>query len=47
MISLLIAAADTTQVTAEELKKGWGSLIITGGFFIALILVAIWWLRRG
>ena len=44
---LVIAAADATQVTGEELKKGWGSLIFTGCFFIALIIIAIWWLRRG
>ena len=44
---LVIAAADTVQVTGEELKSGWGSLIFTGCFFIALIIVAIWWLRRG
>ena len=47
MMLVLIAAADTTQVTAEELKKGWGSLIVTGCFFLALIIIAIWWLRRG
>jgi hypothetical protein len=44
---LVIAAADTAQVTGEELKRGWGSLIFTGCFFIALIIIAIWWLRRG
>ena len=30
----------------EEVKKGYGGLIFTGCFFIALIIVAIWWLKR-
>jgi hypothetical protein len=47
-MTLLAALADATnQVTTEDIKKGYGSLIVTGCFFIALIIVAIWWLRRG
>ena len=47
-MNLLVTLADaTTQVTGEEIKSGWGSLIFTGCFFIALIFIAIWWLRRG
>ena len=47
VLFLLASASDTVEVTGEELKKGWGSLIFTGCFFIALIIVGIWWLRRG
>ena len=39
--------AQMTQTSLKEVNKGYGSLIVTGGFFIALIVVAIWWLRRG
>jgi len=47
-MNLLVTLADaTTTVSGAELKSGWGSLIFTGCFFIALIIVAIWWLRRG
>ena len=45
MMSLLIAQA--TTVTTEEIKKGYGSLIVTGCIFLLAIVIAIWWLRRG
>jgi hypothetical protein len=45
MMSLLIAEA--TKVTTEEIKKGYGSLIVTGCIFLAAIIIAVWWLRRG
>jgi hypothetical protein len=34
------------QSATEELKRGYGSLLFTGLFFIALIILFIWWLRR-
>jgi len=37
--------ADVTTDT-QEVKQGYGSLIFTGCFFLALIVVFIWWLRR-
>ena len=40
------AARDTTTVSGEELKEGWGSLIFVGCFFLACIIVFIWWLSR-
>jgi hypothetical protein len=45
MMSLLIAQA--TKVTTEEIKKGYSSLIVTGCIFLAAIIIAVWWLRRG
>ena len=44
MIDLL--AQTFTEAGSEELKRGWGSLIFMGCFFLALIIVGIWWLRR-
>jgi len=40
------AAHDTTQVSGDELKQGWGSLIFVGCFFLALIIAFIWWISR-
>jgi hypothetical protein len=40
------AASDTTQVTAQEIKEGWGSLIFTGCFILVCIIVFIVWLSR-
>jgi flagellar biogenesis protein FliO len=36
--------AATTRAT--ELRQDYGSLIFVGCFFLVLIAVAIWWLRR-
>ena len=43
MIALL---AQMTEATGEELKQGWGGLVFMGVFFLALIFLGIWWLRR-
>ena len=32
--------------TAEDINHGYGNLVFIGVFFLALIAVAIWWLRR-
>ncbi len=36
--------AQTTDV--HEIKQGYGSLIFTGAFFLVLIIIGIWWLKR-
>jgi hypothetical protein len=46
MTSILLVLAQATQVGTEEVKKGYGSLIFMGCFFLALIAAAIWWLKR-
>ena len=38
--------AQMTEATGEDLKQGWGGLIFMGLFFLALIFVGIWWLKR-
>jgi hypothetical protein len=43
MIALL---AQVTEASGEELKQGWGGLIVMGLFFLALIIAGIWWLKR-
>ena len=40
------ALAQMTQTTVSEVNKGYGSLIFVGLFFLALICVGIWWLKR-
>ncbi len=44
MIALL--AQTFTEATGEDIKGGWGGLIFMGVFFLALIFVGIWWLKR-
>jgi hypothetical protein len=47
MVVLLLAAADEmVEVGAEDFKQGWGGLIFMGLFFVALIILGIWWLKR-
>jgi hypothetical protein len=38
--------AQMTQTTLKEVNKGYGSLIFVGLFFLALIILGIWWLKR-
>ena len=38
--------AQMTQTSLSEVNKGYGSLIFVGCFFLALLLVFIWWLKR-
>ena len=33
-------------VNTQEVKSGWGGLIFMGCFFLALLILAIWWLKR-
>jgi hypothetical protein len=42
----MLALAEATQTTVEEVNKGYGSLIFIGLFFLAIVLVGIWWLKR-
>ena len=46
MVALIETAALLAQ-SAGDLKDNTKNLIFIGVFFIALIIVAIWWLRRG
>jgi len=38
--------AQMTQTSLKEVNKGYGSLIFIGLFFLAILLVVIWWLKR-
>jgi hypothetical protein len=42
----LCLLAQATQTTVQDVNKGYGSLIFTACFFLALFLLAIWWLKR-
>ena len=46
MVALIAKTAPLAE-TAGDIKSHTGNLIFMGVFFIALIVVAIWWLRRG
>jgi len=43
---LSFVAEATSSVSVEDIKHGYGSLIFTGCFFLALIVAAIWWIKR-
>lgn len=45
MNTLLSFLADSAT-GVQEIKQGYASLIFTGCFFLALIVVAIWWIKR-
>jgi len=30
----------------QEIKHGYASLIFTGCFFLAVIVVTVWWIKR-
>ena len=38
--------AQMTQTSLKEVNKGYGSLIFVGCFFLACIIVFVWWLSR-
>ncbi|HEX3355880.1 MAG TPA: hypothetical protein VHS31_02770 [Tepidisphaeraceae bacterium] len=38
--------AQATQVSTSDVNKGYGNLVFMGCFFLALIIVAIFWLKR-
>ena len=40
---LVLSEAPTTM---GDFKGGYGGLIFTGLFFLALIILGIWWLKR-
>jgi hypothetical protein len=44
--SIIPLIAQATEATREEIKQGWGGLIVMGCFFLALIFVGIWWIKR-
>jgi hypothetical protein len=46
MTMLLVLAQAAGETTSAELKQGWGGLVFMGLFFLALIIVGIWWLKR-
>jgi hypothetical protein len=35
------------ETSSQEIKDGYRGLIFIGCFFIALIILGIWWLKRG
>ena len=43
---MLLIAEASQVVTQDEYKSGTGGLIFMGLFFLALIVVGIWWLKR-
>lgn len=43
---LLAAAQEMVEVSKEDIKQGYGGLIFMGIFVVALIGLAIWWLKR-
>jgi len=43
---LPLLSDSTTQSSLSEVNKGYGSLIFVGCFFLALIVLGIWWLKR-
>jgi hypothetical protein len=43
LLSFVAQAGDTSL---NDIKHGYGGLIFTGCFFLALIVVAIWWIKR-
>lgn len=45
-VMLSFVAQATSGTGIDEIKHGYGSLIFTGCFFIALIVGAIWWMKR-
>ena len=43
VLSIVAQAGDTSL---NEIKRGYGSLIFTGCFFLAVIVVTVWWIKR-
>ncbi|HMB96696.1 MAG TPA: hypothetical protein VKK61_11705 [Tepidisphaeraceae bacterium] len=42
-----LLAEQMVETSKDEFKQGYGGLIFMGLFFLALIIIAIWWLKRG
>jgi hypothetical protein len=47
MHATLVAPLARAAVKVDDVASSYGSLIFMGCFFLALLLVLIWWLRRG
>jgi hypothetical protein len=45
IMTLLVAQA-LHEATKDDIKGGYTGLIFIGLFFLALIFVGIWWLKR-
>jgi hypothetical protein len=45
MVYLL--AQQFAETSPEEFKQGYGGLIFMALFFLGLIILGIWWLKRG
>ncbi len=43
----VIAQAEQPETTTQDVQGHYGNLIFMGVFFIALLIVGIWWLKRG
>lgn len=43
---MLLLAEELVSVSQHDIQSGYGSLIFTGCFFLALIGTGIWWLKR-
>ena len=43
---MLILLAQVQEASKQDIKGGYGGLIFVGLFFLALIFVGIWWLKR-
>lgn len=43
MVSIL---AQATEVTTQDISSNTGNLIFMGCFFLVLIVIGIWWLKR-
>jgi hypothetical protein len=41
-----LLAQAVQETSRQEIKDSYGSLIFVGAFFLALIFVGIWWLKR-
>ena len=42
----MLALLADAPATMGDFKGGYGGLIFTGLFFLALIVIGIWWLKR-
>ena len=43
---MFLILAQATQIDTSGLKDSYGNLIFMGLFFLALIVAAVWWLKR-
>ena len=41
-----LLAEEMVTVNKQDIEQGYGGLIFIGLFFLALIIVGIWWLKR-